>query len=85
MNRLFFSLALIISLAGCAANHASTTDGPHAECLVCKYNADLACIDVKVDDRTPRYSYAGKTYYFCSDDCRDKFEKNPDKYIQAKR
>ena len=25
--------------------------------------------------------FKGKTYYFCSDTCRDKFEANPDKYI----
>jgi YHS domain-containing protein len=25
--------------------------------------------------------YNGKTYYFCAEICRDKFEKEPDKYI----
>jgi YHS domain-containing protein len=25
--------------------------------------------------------HEGKTYYFCSDVCREKFEANPDKYI----
>jgi YHS domain-containing protein len=25
--------------------------------------------------------HEGKTYYFCSDICRDKFDANPDKYI----
>jgi YHS domain-containing protein len=24
--------------------------------------------------------YQGKTYYFCSPGCRDKFEKNPQQY-----
>jgi YHS domain-containing protein len=24
--------------------------------------------------------YKGKTYYFCSDDCKSKFEKDPTKY-----
>jgi YHS domain-containing protein len=53
---------------------------PHAECLVCKYNADLACIDVDVDEKTASYVYNGKTYYFCSEECRDQFAKNPAKY-----
>lgn len=25
--------------------------------------------------------HKGKTYYFCAEICRDKFEKEPDKYI----
>lgn len=25
--------------------------------------------------------YDGKTYYFCADVCRDKFERNPEKYV----
>ncbi|MCE5237473.1 YHS domain-containing protein [bacterium] len=28
------------------------------------------------------YEYQGKTYYFCCQDCVDKFKANPDKYIQ---
>ena len=27
------------------------------------------------------YSFKGKTYYFCSNACRDNFVKNPDKYL----
>jgi YHS domain-containing protein len=77
----FLSLVL---LAGCAATPGADTSSaattPHAECLVCKANADLACVDVAVDKTTPSYSYDGKTYYFCSDECRDKFAKEPKKY-----
>ena len=28
--------------------------------------------------------HAGKSYYFCSDSCRLKFEKEPDKYSDKK-
>ena len=75
---------LIALLSGCAASpqHASSAAGPHSECLVCKANADLACVDVSVDGATPRCSYDGKTYYFCSDECRTKFEKDPGKYAR---
>jgi Cu+-exporting ATPase len=27
-------------------------------------------------------SHAGRVYYFCSQECKDKFDKKPDKYIQ---
>jgi YHS domain-containing protein len=60
---------------------ASAGTPKHAECLVCKKNADLACIDVAVDAKTPSYDYLGKRYYFCSDECRDKFAKDPQAYI----
>jgi YHS domain-containing protein len=62
---------------------AAMTQPPrqHAQCLVCKYNADLACLDVDVDSNTPSYVYDGKTYYFCSQECRDEFAKNPKRYV----
>jgi YHS domain-containing protein len=27
--------------------------------------------------------YGGKTYYFCSRECRDMFMKNPNEYLKA--
>ena len=81
----------VLSIAGCFFIPADRSSRPatvptvpeaHAECLVCKYNADLACIDVAVDEKTPRYEYGGKTYYFCSEDCRQKFARNPEKYLK---
>src|SRR4051794_2097472 len=56
-------------------------NGQHTECTVCKANADLACVDVVVDDQTPRYESNGKTYYFCSNSCRDEFARNPGKFL----
>ena len=60
---------------------AVVQNGQHTECTVCKANADLACVDVVVDDQTPRYAYDGKTYYFCSNSCRDEFARNPGKFL----
>jgi YHS domain-containing protein len=79
---------LVIGVVGCSSSgggQSSQGGSPvmmsnHAECMVCKKNVDLACVDVAVDDKTPRTEYQGKTYYFCSDDCRKDFEKNPAKY-----
>jgi YHS domain-containing protein len=87
-------LLLAAMTGGCASNSQSAAAGsapvmasakaPHAECLVCKYNADLACVDLSVDSKTPSTDYQGKTYYFCSDTCRKKFEKEPGKYLSQK-
>jgi YHS domain-containing protein len=89
---IFFALSLMVLAAagGCVENHPSTTTGNtatpsnHAECLVCKLNADMACIDVDVDKDTPSYTYNGKTYYFCSKACAKKFQASPEKYVEKK-
>src|SRR5437660_682446 len=93
---LFIAITTITILAaGCASNPSPYTDPPpttrpvsasagaqqHAECLVCKKNADLACVDVDVDAKTPYSDYNGKRYYFCSDECKQKFMKNPAAYM----
>jgi YHS domain-containing protein len=80
-------LVLTLGVSGCAADGSSAAPStqPHAECLVCKMNVDLACIDVPVDQKTPTYLYNGQTYYFCSDDCRSQFMKHPEKYIAMKQ
>jgi len=69
--------------AACAGpSHDAIADASqHAECLVCKHEGDLACVDVKVRDDTPRTSYRGTTYYFCSESCRKEFEKDPERYL----
>jgi YHS domain-containing protein len=76
---------LAVAVPGCSATTgeraATASTQPHAECLVCKANADLACIDVSVDSKTPSYAYNDKTYYFCSNECRKAFAKNPSRYV----
>ena len=77
-------LCLPVVMAGCqspAGAHEAAADGSqHGQCLVCKHNADLACVDVKINDKTPKTTYQGRTYYFCSDECKAEFEKNPGKF-----
>lgn len=34
-------------------------------------------------DATPKYEYEGKTYYFCCEGCKDRFVKDPEKYIKG--
>jgi YHS domain-containing protein len=74
--------ASAMSDTSAAARTASAKS--HAECLVCKYENDLACVDVDVDDKTPKTAFNGKDYFFCSDTCRKAFEKNPQKYAGVK-
>jgi hypothetical protein len=83
MFRVFILLSFVMFYCGCAEQHAApihASSQEHAECLVCKHNADLACVDVAVTDNTPSTVHDGKRYYFCSDDCRQEFAKNPGKY-----
>jgi YHS domain-containing protein len=69
------------AVASTPVSTAGPTTRPHrAQCLVCKANADLAYLDVDVDASTPTYDYNGRTYYFCSKECRDEFAKNPTRY-----
>lgn len=77
--RWFVLLALSLGLASCAADRGSGRAGG-AECVVCKHNHDLACIDVEVTPQTPRTAWGGQTWYFCSAACQKEFEKSPQKY-----
>ena len=52
-----------------------------SQCPVCRHNADLACVDLTVTEQTPRTVHDGRTYYFCSDECRVAFEKRPSLYL----
>jgi Cu+-exporting ATPase len=42
---------------------------------------DCVC-GMELDDKKAgsSFNYKGKTYHFCSDECRDKFEKSPEKF-----
>lgn len=91
---LLLAAALTLAgLAGCTENANPSSVKPaaaslgkpqHAECLVCKHENDLACLDVEVDPKTPTLVRDGKTYYFCSDECAKQFQKDPAKYIAGK-
>jgi hypothetical protein len=79
----------IVGTPACRTSNAvhSVTDSnaPHAECLVCKHEGDLACVDVTIVGDTPRTVYDGGTYYFCSEQCRSDFEKHPAEYLAGRR
>ena len=80
--KLFALAAVLCLIAGCATQSKDAAQsGPAGICHVCRYNSDLACVNIRVKDSTPRTDYQGTTYYFCSEDCREAFLKNPQKYL----
>jgi YHS domain-containing protein len=81
--RLVALLALLgAPLAGCETpRHAQQESTAHATCPVCQCEGDLACVDVKVNERTPRYEWNGTVYYFCSEDCRARFARAPKEFL----
>ena len=42
---------------------------------------DVVC-KMQVDEKTAKWKseYKGKTYYFCNPTCKQKFDKEPEKY-----
>lgn len=43
---------------------------------------DLVCgMDVDRETAAAKMEYQGKTYFFCAENCKEKFEKDPEKYI----
>lgn len=46
---------------------------------------DPVCkMTVKEDKAAATAEYRGKTYYFCAKVCKEKFEKEPEKYVREK-
>jgi YHS domain-containing protein len=74
-------MAFALALGACA----SPDPRPTADDPVCLANGDLGCVCVRVDEKTPRSTYRGKTYYFCAERCRVAFEKSPEKYLETGR
>ena len=69
----------VLGLFGCA----SADPRPMARDPVCLAKGDLGCVNVRVDERTPRAVHGGVTYYFCAERCRVEFEKDPGRYASA--
>ena len=47
---------------------------------------DPVCnMDVVENEAAATSEYKGKIYYFCAKSCKEKFDKNPDKYITKEK
>ncbi len=79
MKRFAFLLSIVV-LAACRPVVSMVGPGEAID-PVCAYCRDLACIVVPVTAETPKAEYRGRTYYFCSENCRDTFLSDPAKYL----
>ena len=69
---LAFSFALVVS--GIAQEQAEET-------VVCPVSGK----EIKKSEAKDTYEHKGKTYYFCSANCKEAFMKNPEKYIKKEK
>lgn len=76
-NSKFLSVILAVSfvvvLAGIAQQQTEET-------VTCAVGGEV----IKKSEAKVTYEYEGKTYYFCCEGCKEKFIKEPEKYIQKK-
>lgn len=61
----------------------SLKDRPRVVDPVCAYYADMGCVNVIADDSTSRSVYNGSAFYFCSEECKNDFDKHPEKFIKV--
>ncbi len=44
---------------------------------------DPVCkMEISREDAAAKSEYKGNTYYFCSEECKESFEKQPDRYAE---
>ena len=79
---LLILLALASASPACSAPRTHQLAPGHAECVVCASEGDLACLDVKIAADTPRTEWNGRSFYFCSDECRQRFEREPQRFTK---
>ncbi len=47
---------------------------------------DPVCkMEIDEEDASAQTRYKGATYYFCSEDCKESFDKDPEKYAEKKK
>lgn len=47
---------------------------------------DPVCkMDINKQDAAGEAQYKGDTYYFCSEECKETFDKQPEKYMQQEQ
>jgi YHS domain-containing protein len=42
---------------------------------------DFVCKMKVEEENAIKYEWNGKTYYFCSQECKEAFEQNPERYV----
>ena len=67
---MFMMMSFVLVLAGISQLQA-------AEKAICPVTGE----EFEKTETTPSFEYKGETYYFCCADCKDKFVKNPEEYL----
>jgi YHS domain-containing protein len=49
-----------------------------------KVQDPVCSMDINLKSAHPVFAYKGHIYYFCAENCRTAFVKNPEKYIKSK-
>jgi YHS domain-containing protein len=70
--------ALAVAVVGCEMR---STRAPESSSSTAAVKAKDPVCGMMVDRSTARSeTFKGTTYYFCSQECQDKFDRSPDKY-----
>jgi len=78
-----FLAAILASAFACAGNAANADPGIKVPLKAGEKAKDPVCgMDITVTDKTEHAEHQGLHYYFCSSECKQNFEKNPDKYLK---
>jgi YHS domain-containing protein len=72
MKKLVLALSLLGGL-GCTINGGATWDLKDPVCGV-------TCVGDKCEQET----FRGKQFYFCSQECRKRFDRDPDQYLNGR-
>ena len=83
MKALLAAALAALLVAGCASVPDRDPASGCANCPVCLHQADLACVCVKVGPNTPSCEWNGRTWYFCSEECRKAFLSDPRHFTPA--
>lgn len=75
------AVALIL-LTGCAPlPPLPPPDVAVQQCPVCRHRRDFSCLTVEKTSATPRASFDGRDWWFCSENCRCEFQESPKSFV----
>lgn len=83
-----FGLVALAYAQGCCPSEggggSSSGDSSSSTGLIKARCPVMGCLIADVDFAPAQSEYNGKTYYFCCDECKTKFDGNPEKYLHKK-
>ena len=77
---LLLALLPLAITGGCRSTSDIVAPPGSAICPVCRCEGDMACLVVDVGPDTPTLQVGETTYCFCSQDCRERFARDPKRY-----